>query len=127
MNRILLRNSCIVIRNYTLGESQELERNFMIWNPLTHKYDTMGMYYDSENRMLYIPRGLDLFKIKRYLGETNHDVDRPNKYEHVDFLMKYGPRDENQKETLRFMCGVNEYEENCYQPQLSVNLNTGVG
>ena len=41
--------------------------------------------------------------------------------------MKYKPRDKEQVEALKFMCAVNEYEDNLYRPQLSVNLNPGKG
>lgn len=128
MSRILVKNSCIVINNYTMGECPNLEQNFMVYNPITHRMDILGMYYDEPTKCLYIPRGLDIWKIKKYLGEDNHEVIAPNDYDKIDnILMKYAPRDEEQKEALRFMCGVNEYEENFYLPQLSVNLPTGKG
>ena len=128
MNKICVKNSCIMIRDYTPGDSPDLERNFQVWNPLTHKMDILGMHYDENQKCLYIPRGLDIWKIKKYLNEKDHDVISPNKYQYIDnILIKYQPRDEQQKEALRFMCGVNEYEENFYLPQLSVNLNTGKG
>ena len=128
MNRILVRNSCIIVRNYELGESQQLERNFQIWNPTCHRYDILGMYYDKESKLLFLPRGIDIGYLKRCLNEKYHDVDSPNDFDHIEgIMMKYGPRNDDQKQALRFMCGVNEYEENAYLPQLSVNLNTGVG
>ena len=128
MNKICVRNSCILIRDYTPGDSPDLERNFQVWNPLTHRMDILGMHYDEATRILYIPRGLDIWKIKKYLNENDHDVESPNRYDYIDnILIKYQPRDEQQKEALRFMCGVNEYDENQYLPQLSVNLPTGKG
>ncbi len=128
MNRIIVRNSCIVINNYTLGECPDLERNFMVYDPLTHKYDRFGMYYDEEYGKLYIPRGLDIWKIKSYLKEEVIYKERPNEFLPIDnIMMKIPPRDEQQKEALRFMVGVNEYEANFQEPQISVNLNTGKG
>ena len=127
-NRIIVRNSCIMIKNYEMGECMELEKNFMVWNPLTHRMDILGMYHDTENKILYLPRGLDIYRIKKYLREKYHTPESPNDYDSIDnILIKYTPRDEEQKQALRFMCGVGEYEENYRLPQLSVNLPTGKG
>lgn len=126
--RIIARSSCIVVEGYNLGDSLELERNFQVWDPITHSYKVIGYYYDEENHNLYLPRGLDIWKIKQYLKQTtvsyeNYDPYKPTK----NILMKYKPRDEQQSEALRFMIGVNEYAGNVSEPQLSVNLNTGKG
>ncbi len=127
-NRIVVRNSCIKIKNYTLGECPALENNFKVWNPVTHSMDILGMYYDEKEEALYLPRGIDIWKIKKYLDEKYHTVEKSNDYSYINnILIKYSPRDEEQKEALRFMCGVNEYEDNRQLPQLSVNLSTGKG
>lgn len=127
-NRIVVRNSCIKIQDYSLGECPDLERNFMVWNPLTHRLDILGMYHDENENCLYIPRGIDIWKIKKYLKEKYHTTEVPNEYDSIDnILIRYQPRDEEQKEALRFMCGVGDYADNLQQPQLSVNLPTGKG
>jgi hypothetical protein len=128
MSKIILRNSCIVIQDYELGDCVELERNFMVYDPITHSYDKFGMWYDEENALLYIPRGLDLWKIKQYLHQEVVYKEKPNDYLTFEGIkLKYKPRDEQQKEALRFMVGANEYAENFSEPQISVNLNTGKG
>ena len=127
-NRIKVGNTQIIIENYSLGECQSLEKNFSIWNQTYHRYEQMGMYYDKENKRLYLPRGIDIYRIKGYLNERYHDVIEPNKYKTIDnILMKYPPRDEDQKIALRFMCGVNEFEENYDKTQLCLSLQTGAG
>ena len=127
-NRIVVRNSCIKIQDYSLGECPDLERNFMVWNPLTHRLDILGMYHDENENCLYIPRGIDIWKIKKYLKEKYHTTEVPNEYDNIDnILIRYQPRDEEQKEALRFMCGIGDYADNLQQPQLSVNLPTGKG
>ena len=127
-NRIKVANTCIIIENYKLGENQSLERNFQKWNQMTHRFDILGMYYDDVNQRLYIPRGVDIYRIKGYLNEKYHDVIEPNKYQTIDnILMKYQPRDEEQKLALQFMNGVGEFEENLYHPQLCLSLATGKG
>ena len=127
-NRIKVCSSCIRIDNYSQGECPQLERNFQVWNPIYHKFDMVGMYYDEKNKKLYLPKGLDLYKIKGYLNEKYYTKISPNEYKTIDgILMKYLPRDEDQKTALRFMCGLNEFEENQQHSQLCLSLSTGKG
>lgn len=128
MPRLIVRNTCIVIDDYDLGSCQALERNFMVWDPITHSMQILGMYYDSNYNRLIIPRGLDIWKVKNWLGIKYHESEAPNKYKETSLIkMKLKPRDKYQEETLKFMIGLDQYEENQFQPQLSVNLNTGKG
>ena len=131
MNKITIRNSCIVINDYDLGDCDILEKSLCKYDPIYHRYEHFGMYYDKEERKLYIPNGYDLWKIKKDFGLTASDIPRREKCD--DFLKlpqihsTAKPRDEEQMEALRFMCGVNEYENNFYKPMLSLNLSTGKG
>jgi superfamily II DNA or RNA helicase len=128
MPRVIVKNTCISIEDYELGSCKALEKCFMVWNPINHKMDILGMHYDSTTRTLTIPRGLDIWKIKQWLGVKYHETVAPNEYaESVNILMKYKPKDQIQEEALKFMLGLDQYDENAYQPQLSVNLNTGKG
>lgn len=128
MDKITVRNTCIVINDYNMGDSPQLEETFRVYDPITHRFQSFGMYYDSENRKLYLPAGLDLWKIRSYFNEKYYHRESHHPYQNIDNVMiKYKPRDEQQQEALRFMVGVNEYDCNQYSPQLSVNLNTGKG
>lgn len=128
MNKIVVRNTCIIINDYDLGDNTKLEDIFKIWDPITHRFNSVGIYYDEQNRRLYLPSGLDLWKIKSYFGEKYYDRQGENKPESIgNILIKYRPKDQFQEEALRFMIGVNEYSDNAYLNQLSVNLNTGKG
>ena len=128
MSRIKVTNSCIMIMNYYLGESQSLEKNFRLWNNITHRYDIFGMYYDEIKKILYLPRGLDIYKIKGYLNEKYHDVIDYNPYKKIPGLkMKYAPRDEEQVTALQFMCSLDQYSENINESQLCLSLQTGKG
>lgn len=127
MARVIVKNSCICIENYELGSCPALERNFTVYNPVTHTRDVLGMYYSSKTSTLFIPRGLDINIIEHYLGVNSHTMVKPNPFDEVNFKMKYKPRDKEQIEALKFMVGLDEYESNLYESQLSVNLNTGKG
>ena len=128
MPKIVIKNSCICIEDYQLGSCAALERNFMVYNPITHKCDILGMYYSSKTSTLYIPKGLDINVIKHYLKCKDVTVIKPDPFlDTGPIKMLYGPRDEEQREALKFMIGIGDYEDNLYQSQLSVNLNTGKG
>lgn len=127
MEKIIVRNTCMIINDYNMGDCQPLEDCFRIYDPVTHKMESYGIYYDEDNRRLYLPGGLDIWKIKQYFNTKIYQRKNNHDYKKIQVRMKYKPRDNQQQEALRFMCGVNEYEQNFHLHQLSVNLNTGKG
>ena len=126
--RIKVSNTAIIIDNYTLGECQPLERMFSKYDPITHKFNLEAVYYDKDNKRLYIPGGADLYKIKKYLNEIYY-----TKLNHTAFgntapiKMKYGPRDNEQIEALSFMCDINQYSDLQGSAQKMLSLTTGKG
>ena len=70
MSKIEVTNSAIRINNYEFGDCPRLENYFRIYNPVTHSYYYMGLYYDSENKILYLPRGIDIWHVESLIGET---------------------------------------------------------
>lgn len=128
MASVIVTNSCLMIEDYNLGDCPKLENYFKIYDPVTHKLEVLGMYYSSKNKTLYIPRGVDIWMIKKLLGVTHHTNLQPDPYlDTGDIKVRYKPRDEQQEEALKFMIGLEKYDANFYQPQLSVNLPTGKG
>lgn len=128
MERILVKNTCIIVRDYTWGECEAIEKFFSIFDPNTHKVHHIGIEYDEENKLLYLPSAIDIFWLRRHLNEKYYDRENNLEYKTIDnILMKAKPRDEEQEQALRFLCGVGEYEQNRYSPQLSLCLSTGIG
>lgn len=127
-DKIIVSNTHICITNYTMGDCEQLENIFRTFDPVTHKFNSFGMYYDKDNKRLYIPAGIDLWRIKRMFEQKYYKREIHHKYQTIDnILIKAKPRDDEQRQALRFMCGVNEYSDNYELAQLSVNLNTGKG
>ena len=130
-----LTNSAIIINNYELGSCQTLERIFKIWDPQYFKYNIIGMYYDKENKKLYLPRGSDVPYIKTKIQSTlDYDeelsvlVNRAHPFGYTkEIRMKKAPRNERQEEALKFMLCKDKYQYNSGKSQFSVNLNTGMG
>ena len=135
MNKITVTNTAIIINNYEVGDCPNLERNFLIYDPIFHKTTPLGMYYDEENRRLYLPRGIDLYYVEKIVKESSLDYDvdigreYPYKYHHIKnkIMMKYAPKDERQVETLKFALCLDQYAQNSNRAQFAINLNTGAG
>lgn len=129
MSKIVVHNSYIVLEDYVLNACAALENFFKIYDPVTHQKYYKGVYYDSKEKKLYLPRGLDIWYVEN-LMKTKAIVlkDSYNKYDrYTDISIKFAPRDEDQKKALRFMLGVGEYNYTQTKSQLSINLNTGKG
>ena len=129
MDKIVVKNTCIVINNYEFNDCIKLENQFRIYDMITHSYYYIGLYYDKENKKLYLPRGLDIWYVEKLLNEKAY-VER-NQYNNFDkyddIRMKFLPRDEDQLKATRFMTGSGEYLETATKSQLQLNLNTGKG
>lgn len=127
--KIAVYNTHIAIRNYKLGDCPRLEEIFKVYNMITHKYDIIGMYYDEVNHELLLPSGLDIYKIKNYFNQSYFDRITNHSYQNIPFpvKIKFKPRDERQLESIKFLTGLDEYAENQYANELSLNLNTGKG
>lgn len=132
MNKIDVYNTAIIINDYKMGDYPVLENYFKIRVPVTKTYSTyryFGIHYDEKEKKLYLPRGIDIWMVEKILKEeANIHVNEYNKYDKYDgFKIKNLPRDDVQKQALRFMLGKEEYRHTAGKSQLSVNLNTGKG
>ena len=128
MSRIKVTNTAIIIEDYELGSNDTLEAPYKVFDPIYHKYNYFGLYYDKKNKKLYLHGGNNLWKVKNALNERFYDRISNHPYQTIEnILIKYPPRDEEQFTALRFMCDVDEYQENASIPFRVVALNTGKG
>lgn len=133
-HEIIVYRTHVEITNYTLGDYGWIEKQHSIKKMLTKtyfKFEPKGMYYDKENHILFLPRGVDVDKMKWALGDQTsirviHDSD-PVEFMDRPLNIKYTPRDEDQKQAIKFMMGINPYEYTSQYSMLSLNLNTGKG
>lgn len=127
-NKIIVKNSCIEIHDYEFGDCPTIEGYFKCFNLTTHEITYLGLYYDKENKILKLPRGIDIPLIERILGEKAEIDHKHDPYTSIHPVMiNTLPRDDRQSEALRFMLGQQEYSATKYKSQLQLNLNTGVG
>lgn len=129
MAKIVVKHCRIEINNYELGDCPKLEYFFTIFDPVTHSYYMKGLDYDEKRKILILPRGLDVGWLEYNL---NGDAKLDSNYDEFDYvsepiMIKNMPRDDEQREALRFILGKAEYHDNSSKSQLSINLNTGKG
>lgn len=125
--KLIIKNSHIEVHDYNIGDCISLENQFMYIDRTFHNTVILGMYYDTDNSILYLPRGIDIWWLEQKLDikaivDKNYD-----KFNYIDNIGLLTPPRENQKEALRFMVCAGEYTSNQYKSQLCLNLNTGKG
>ena len=128
MKKIVANHTNIDIYDYEPGECEALEYFFSIRDIIRHTRNPFGLYYDDNNRMLKIPRGVDipyiqdLFKSQVIINKRHDPIGKV-----PGIMLKSMPRDNKQKETLKFMLGLPPYQYTASKSQLCVNLPTGSG
>lgn len=128
MNKIIIYRTHIEINDYNLGDCPNIENIFSIFNMTYHKRFPKGMIYDKENKILSIPRGIDIDYISRlFSSEPVVDYSIDNTEDIGKIMLKFKPRDDTQYEAIDFMLSRNRYINNRNSTMLSVNLNTGKG
>lgn len=126
-HKLIVKHSCIIVNNYTFGDAPKLESQFSVWENFTSYY--FGIYYDVENKRLYLPRGIDIWYVEKQLGVSAYIDTKCNNYKpfNEQVLLYKQPRDDDQKTTLRFLLGKKEFEVTAKHSQLCINLTTGKG
>lgn len=130
MHKIIIKHSRIEINNYKLGDCKSLENSFSVYDRITHTQFFKAIEYDEDNMKLILPRGIDIYYLEK-LFKTNAYLD--TKHDEFDTLntqtkIKYAPRDDVQKEALKFMLGESiQYRYTKSKSQISLNLPTGKG
>ena len=61
MHKIEIKHSVIKINDYNMGDCEFLENSFMIYDPITHTKYIYALEYDEDNKILYVPRGIDVY------------------------------------------------------------------
>lgn len=129
MNKIIINHSHICINDYKLGDKPYLENMFSIWDPVYFKKRYIGIIYKEEEKQLIIPRGFPVgilestFKEKAYL---NRNCISPIYFKSL-LQLKFKPRNNTQKEIIKFLVGEYQYKSNQTKSALSLNASTGVG
>lgn len=131
MHEIRVYRTHVELTNYNLGDFPYIEKTHSIYDKVYHRFDPKGMYYDAERRTLMLPRGVDIDKMKWMLGDDAviRVIRESDPIEPMDrkLSIKYTPRDDDQKQAIKFIMGMDSYLYTREHAMLSLNLNTGKG
>ena len=112
------------ITNYKQGECQPAEKAMSYWNP--SRFERVS-FYEERNNTLYLPRGLDVLIVAKSAKRPIEFVKECNPYRKAVFSMKLLPRNDVQKEAIRFLIGQDEYNYTKNASQLVLSLVGGGG
>lgn len=129
--RLYAYNTRYEIHDYELGSIPRLENDMSVWDknlylPRTMHYDPK-YYYDEENCILYIPRGYNLMKMESLVGKSAVIKNECSNRDKVSFSVTAPPKNDAQKEGVRFLTGMGEYKKLRKESQLILSLPTGTG
>lgn len=128
MPKIIVKHTHIEITNYNMGDSTSLEKAFSIYDKVTHQSYFKAIRYDEQNKVLSVPRGIDIPLLERWFQEEAYIDYDSDIFDHTEpTMIKYLPRDDVQKTALKFIIGEGDYRYTKNRSQLNINLNTGAG
>lgn len=124
---ITIYQTHIEVYPYKLGECEDVERLYTVYDPITHSRYTTGIAVLNDT--LYVPRGTSITLLKRFFNSDPRYVNRFNKPKKFKcpVSMVNEPRDDVQKTSIRFLDGEGEFKNSLKYPQLGLNLETEFG
>lgn len=127
MSRLIVKHSCMIVEDYTLGDCEKLEKRLSVYNPRYYRLEPVGYMYDEEHRKLYIPRGLDIVYIEKLLNTHAEISYEPDPYDTMSLRIKTMPRDDIQKKSISFLIGEGDFKYTKKYSQVLLNLPTSAG
>lgn len=119
-------NTHYIIENYNKGDCPKIEADLSIWNPTYYRREEY-FYYDETEKKLYLPRGYDINIVSAQTGKPVTFV--PNYRPKVKYHFNTGnpPRDDYQREMIRYLSAQGEYKNlmNTSQQVLSLPTRSG--
>lgn len=127
MNKLIVKQTCVEVHDYEIGDQPDLENMLSIWDDVYHRLIPKGFDYDDENRILFLPRGMDIGYLERLFNRPI-EMDRGcNEYKKVSYKLTTEPRDNNQIQSIAYLIGENEFKYAGRYSQQALNLDVGQG
>lgn len=91
--------------------------------------NVLGYMYDEEHDVLYFHKGIDLTYLRRLLVDVEFKFDPYDPYQEMkyDFEEVYAPRDDEQRDAINFIAGIEGHQSNVNDSQIFLVLSTGTG
>ena len=126
MSEIRVFNSHIEVFPYKKGDAPNIEKMLSKYDTVSHKYVEIGFYI--EDRILYLPRGVNLTLLKDTFNSIPTMVNIYDNFERTEGgEMKYPPRDRIQEESIDFLTSKGKFANGSRYTQYGFNIDTGVG
>lgn len=125
-NKIYAYNTHYEIYDYNLGDFKSLEYDltFHDWVSYTH---TPRYLYDEVNKILYIPRGIDMHLLEEWNGKPVTIVPNTNEDVPIGFSMTKQPRDDVERRAIRYLIGSEEFSHTKNDSQKVLIMPPGYG
>ena len=125
--KIVLYNTKIDIHGYEVNDCEELEKSLSVWNSIYFRWEPRGLQYNEKERILTVPRGVDVDYLVSKFKCPVHTDRNYNKFDKLKLKLKTEPRDDIQIKSLAFLTGEGKFRYTQEYSQLSLNLDTGDG
>lgn len=111
---------------YEKGENERIERMLSIWIDAEYRFDPMG--YFIHNRILYLPRGLNIMLLEKEFNTEAITIRECSYYETVKGVkMTTPPRNRIQMESIDFLTAEGNFKNALSYSQQALILDTGDG
>lgn len=127
MNKISVKHTSIHISDYYIGQSEILEKQLSLWDPVYYKMIPIGYMYNEDTKELRIPRGIDINYVEKIFNTVANIDYTPDPYETISIKVKTLPRDDIQRKSISFLIGEGKFAYTKKYSQLLLNLPTGAG
>lgn len=127
MQKLIVKQTCIEVHDYNLGDQINLEKSLSVWNDSYFRYEPKGFDYDEENRILYLPRGMDIGFLERLFNRPIEMDRKYNDYQKASYKLIAEPRDEIQVKSIAYLIGENDFGYTKRYSQQLLNLDTSIG
>lgn len=118
----------ITISPYKLGENERLEHLLSIWIDAEFRYDPLGYYWDPNEYILYVPRGVSLAILQTEFNSIPMIIKehtQPKLMKNV--RMTVLPRNITQVQSINFLSGKEDFINTLRFSQQALILDTGEG
>ena len=105
---------------------ESLERLFSVRDEY-FQYNPIGLYLDTENEELRIPRGINISKLESIYDCNANIIKGYDDYNKLIAKLNYEPRDDNQTKAIAFLLGEGDYKNNKSYARKILELDTSMG
>lgn len=126
MAEVRVFHTHIEVYPYEKGDCPQLERMMSKYDAVTHQVIPLGYYI--QNDILYLPRGINGSLLEGFFHTSPTPVFKYDDYTKIKKgVASLNPKSKIQENSIKFLCGEEEYAYTGRYSQLGLNIDTGDG